>query len=76
MSIANTIILIERLVRKQADIRYEPAHRADVPATWADIGKARRLLDWVPTTKHEEGVERCVEWYLENRGWAAEVETG
>ena len=76
VSIADTIALIESLVGKRADIRYAAAHRADVPATWADIEKARRLLNWEPATKQKEGVERCVEWYLENRGWAAGVETG
>ena len=75
VSIADTIALIENLVGKRADIQYEPAHRADVPATWADIAKARRMLDWAPTTKQEEGLERCVKWYLENRSWAAGVKT-
>ncbi len=73
VSIADTIARIENLVGKRADIQYEPAHRADVPATWADIAKARRMLDWVPTTMQEEGLERCVKWYLENRSWAAGV---
>ncbi len=76
VSVADTIALIEGLVGKRADIQYKPAHRADVPATWADISKARRLLDWEPTTKQEEGVERCVKWYLENRRWASMIETG
>ena len=76
VSVADTIALVEGLLGKRARIQYEPAHRADVPATWADISKARRLLDWAPTTRQEEGVERCVEWYLENRSWASGVETG
>jgi len=76
VSVADTIALIENLVGKRADIQYEAAHRADVPATWANIAKARRMLDWTPTTRQEEGVERCVKWYLENRSWAAGVKTG
>ena len=76
VSIADTIALIEGLVGKRADIQYEPAHRADVPATWANIAKARRMLDWAPTTMQEQGLEHCVKWYLENRSWAAGVETG
>ena len=76
VSVADTIALIESLVGKRADIRHEPAHRADVRATWADITKARRMLDWEPATRYEEGLERCVEWYLKNRSWAAGVETG
>ena len=43
--------------------------------TWADIAKAKRLLDWQPTTNFEEGVKELVKWYRENREWAKEVET-
>ena len=37
--------LIEELLGKKAIIQYKPRHPADVPATWADIGKAERLLE-------------------------------
>ena len=38
-------------------------HAADVLATWADIGKAERLLGWSPEMTFEEGVARTVTWY-------------
>ena len=38
--------------------------------TWADIGRARRLLGWVPEVSIEEGIRRTVTWYLDNREWA------
>jgi nucleoside-diphosphate-sugar epimerase len=68
--------LIERLADEEACLEFQPRHPADVMATWADIGKAERLLDWRPQVGFEEGVERLVAWYRENRGWAKEVETG
>lgn len=67
--------LVERLLGKTARIEYQPAHRADVPATWADIGRAGRLLGWEPAVTYDEGVARLVEWYLRERDWARDVRT-
>ncbi|MHB1416238.1 MAG: GDP-mannose 4,6-dehydratase [Chloroflexota bacterium] len=70
------IHLIERLAGREAALTYKPSHPADVPATWADIGKAERLLGWRPQTDFAEGMERLVEWYRANRDWAKDVVTG
>ncbi|NJK81399.1 MAG: NAD-dependent epimerase/dehydratase family protein [Chloroflexaceae bacterium] len=67
--------LIERLVEQPAEIIYKPRHPADVMATWADIGKAERLLGWRPQTTFAEGVNNLVEWYRTNRDWASTIET-
>lgn len=40
-----------------------PMQRGDVPLTWADISKARRLLGYQPATPLEEGLRRFVAWY-------------
>lgn len=72
----DAVELVETLTGKRADLKFLPMHPADVPATWADIGKAGRLLDWRPRTSFEEGVGNLVDWYRENRAWAKEVETG
>lgn len=63
----HVIRLISENLGRRPQIEYRPAHPADVPATWADIRKARRLLDWAPTVPLEEGLRRCVEWYLSHR---------
>jgi UDP-glucuronate 4-epimerase len=39
----------------------------DVPQTFADITKARRLLDYNPQTQIEEGIQRFVEWFQDSR---------
>ncbi len=65
---------IARLVGKSPVIEYRPMHRADVPATWADVSKAARLLDWRPTVSIEEGLRRSVEWYQANREMARSLE--
>jgi len=66
---------IEKLLGKKANLRYEPMHPADVPATWADIGKARKMLGWEPKTTLDKGLESIVAWYRENRDWAKDVRT-
>jgi UDP-glucuronate 4-epimerase len=35
----------------------------DVPQTFADISKARRMLGYDPRTPIEEGIRRFVEWF-------------
>ena len=67
---------IERLLGREAVIEFRPGHPADVPATWADLTKARRLLGWSPQTTWEEGLEQTVKWYLESRQWANAVAVG
>ncbi len=70
------IQLVERLVGRPAHLAYRPRHPADMPATWADIGKAERVLGWQPHVGLEEGMQRLVDWYAANREWAKEVATG
>lgn len=64
---------LETLLDRKAVWRTEPTHPADVRATWADITKARTLLDWAPQVSLEDGLRHSVEWYLAHRDWAKEV---
>ncbi|HHN66335.1 MAG TPA: SDR family NAD(P)-dependent oxidoreductase [Nitrospirae bacterium] len=61
------IKLIEEGLGKKAKINYLERHPADVEATWASIEKARSLLSWSPDVAIEEGIERTIRWYRENR---------
>jgi len=71
----DAIRLIEQLVGREAAVRHEPRHPADVEATWADISKARRLLGWQPETDFAAGVGELVDWYRRNRDWARDIVT-
>ena len=64
---------IAALLGVTPSIEYRPAHPADVQTTWADIGKARRLLGWSPEVSLDEGLKRCVQWYRENRDFAVQL---
>lgn len=72
----NAIRLVEELVGKQAEIVRTARHPADVQATWAEISKARRLLNWQPQSTFQDGVDALVRWYQANREWARHVSTG
>ena len=37
---------LETLIGKKAIINHKPFHIADLMETWADIEKAKNLLDW------------------------------
>lgn len=74
--LADAIRIIEACTGQSARIEHREKHRADVDATWANIGKARALLDWQPQTSFEEGVRRMVEWYDANRAMASVIRTG
>jgi UDP-glucuronate 4-epimerase len=73
--LSDAIKLIEDLTGKQATFDHKPMHPADVMATWADIGVARRLLGWEPMTPFKHGVEALIAWYNENRSWAKDIQT-
>ena len=66
-NILELISIIEKFLKKKARIKNMPAQQADVTATWADISKAKRLLNWIPQISIEEGIERTIKWNIENR---------
>ena len=57
------IELIEQSLGKKAIIDRQPPQPGDVPITYADISKAKRLLGYNPTTKIEDGIPKFVEWF-------------
>ena len=66
--ILNMIIeKLEALIGKKAKIDHKPFRIADLMETWADIEKAKNLLNWEPKVSLEEGLENSVSWYMQNR---------
>ena len=71
----NTIISkLEQLLGKKAKINHKPFHVADLMETWADISKAKNLLGWEPQVSLDEGLEKSVQWYMDNQHWLKEVQ--
>ena len=61
------IALIENELGTRAEIDRQPPQPGDVPQTFADISKARRLLNYNPQTQIEIGIERFIEWFKSRR---------
>ena len=61
------INLIENALGKKALMNFSPRHPADVVATWAHIEKSKEKLNWYPKTTIEEGIQKTIQWYHENR---------
>jgi len=58
------VATLERLAGKKPRLVAMPMTDADVSATCADIGKARRLLGYAPEVNVESGVRQFFEWYI------------
>jgi UDP-glucuronate 4-epimerase len=58
---------IETLLGKKAIINFKPRHPADVYATWANIDKSKNTLKWYPKTSIDDGIQKTVRWYIENK---------
>lgn len=62
-SLNQMIESIEKLTGKKANPKYGNKVAADMDVTWADISKAKRLLNWTPQISFEEGFKKLVEWH-------------
>jgi UDP-glucuronate 4-epimerase len=59
------IKLLEKALDLKAQIDRQPLQPGDVPQTFADISKARRLLGYDPQTQIEAGIPKFVDWFRE-----------
>ena len=57
------IKLIEESIGKEAIKNYLPLQPGDVVATYADIKKAHKILNWKPKMEIEQGIKECIHWY-------------
>jgi UDP-glucuronate 4-epimerase len=55
--------MLETAVGKRAIRKQLPPQPGDVPITWADISKAKRLLGYDPQTPIEKGLAEFVSWF-------------
>jgi len=58
------IAMIGEAVGKEPIIDQLPMQPGDVPRTYADVSKAKRLLGYEPKVSMREGIRRFVEWYM------------
>jgi UDP-glucuronate 4-epimerase len=67
IALREVITEIENALGKRARINILPPIPGDMPATHADISKAKSLLHYAPKTGIETGVRRFVAWYLQTQ---------
>jgi UDP-glucuronate 4-epimerase len=61
------IELIAVALGTELRIKELPPQPGDVPITYAEVSKAKRLWGWEPKVPIEEGIRRFVEWYRGHR---------
>ena len=66
VALKELISSIEKVVGKKAIIEQLPEQPGDVPKTFADILKAKKLLGYEPTTKLNEGLGKFFEWFSQH----------
>lgn len=62
MSLSSLILHIENAVGQKAIIDRLPMQAGDVNITYADISKAKKLLNYRPMTDNKEGLTKFVDW--------------
>ena len=63
VELSRLIELLESALGMEAQIDRQQLQPGDVPITYANIDKARRVLGYDPKTKIEDGIPRFVEWF-------------
>lgn len=62
-SVLELIQLLEKATGKKINKDLLPVQPGDVPITFADISKSKKVLGYNPKTPIEEGIGKFVEWY-------------
>ena len=63
VTLSYLIELLENALGKKAVIDRQSIQPGDVPITFADISKAKKILGYNPQVKIDEGIPRFVEWF-------------
>ncbi|MDA0346000.1 MAG: GDP-mannose 4,6-dehydratase [Verrucomicrobia bacterium] len=73
VSISKMIETFEIQLGKKAIIDYQPFIKGDMLHTWADISKAKSILDWKPQVSFQEGTQNLVDWYRSEKDWVSQL---
>jgi UDP-glucuronate 4-epimerase len=60
--------ILEGELKLKAEQKLLPIQPGDVPATYADIGRAREKLGFEPLTPIDVGIPRFIQWYFDYHG--------
>lgn len=63
VTLAELLELLEKITGKKAIRQQGPSQPGDVPLTWANIEKARNVLNYYPKIDLEHGIQDFVSWF-------------
>ena len=63
ISLNEIITTLNNITKKKIKVNYGPERDGDVRHSYANIDKARQLLNYEPKVKFQEGLSRTYEWY-------------
>ncbi|CRF35675.1 Uncharacterized protein MJ1055 [Brachyspira suanatina] len=66
VSLNRMIETIENVLNRKATIERMSMQKGDVDKTAADINKAKKLLNYNPSTSFEEGIKKFTKWFKNN----------
>ncbi len=66
VTLSQLIELLEKSLGKKAILDRQPPQPGDVPITFADVSKARAMLDYHPRVKIADGIPLFVDWFRKN----------
>jgi UDP-glucuronate 4-epimerase len=69
VTLSEMIATIETVVGKKAIIDRQSEQPGDVPQTWADVSKAKKLVGYAPSITFKEGVTSFYIWWRENQSF-------
>ncbi len=63
VQLTELVRLIEEAMGAKAEKKWLPEQPGDMPVTYADISRAKKMLDYDPQYPIERGIEDFVQWY-------------
>ena len=63
IKVTKMIKIIEEKLNLKAKVKLKPMQMGDIKKTYADITKAKRMLDYKPITKLKSGMEEFINWF-------------
>jgi UDP-glucuronate 4-epimerase len=62
-SILDMVRILEKALGKEARIAYCAGPQGEVPMTYADISRAKKMLGYAPRTSLQEGLTQFIQWF-------------
>ncbi|MFZ5424556.1 MAG: SDR family NAD(P)-dependent oxidoreductase [Patescibacteria group bacterium] len=69
VTLGELVNTVEKVVGKKANIKAMPQRQGEMVQTYADISKAKSMLNYNPSTTIEESVSIYYEWFIAQEDW-------